>query len=166
LESCGKCLSENISVPYRLEDTQLLQIVGRQNLVTKFNRKVRSVSEEIIKNVKLHVETAPYFETHVRPHSHTTCFIMKDIIKHIGITLGYGLDDRGSRVRFPAEAGSFSLHHRVQNGPGAHPASYPMGTRGDRGVKLTTHLHLVPRSKNAWSYTSTPRIHLHGMVLI
>jgi hypothetical protein len=24
------------------------------------------------------------------------------------------------------------------------------------GVKLTTHLHLVPRSKNEWSYTSTP----------
>jgi len=25
-------------------------------------------------------------------------------------------------------------------------------------VKLTTHLHLVPRSKNAWSYTYTPSI--------
>jgi hypothetical protein len=25
---------------------------------------------------------------------------------------------------------NFSLHHRVQNGPGAHPASYAMGTRG------------------------------------
>jgi hypothetical protein len=43
---------------------------------------------------------------------------------------GYGLDDRGSRVRNPAEAGNFSLHHRVQNGSGAHPASYPMGTGG------------------------------------
>jgi hypothetical protein len=48
----------------------------------------------------------------------------------VGIALGYGLDDRGSRVRFPAGAGNFSLHHRVQNGSGAHPASYPMGTRG------------------------------------
>jgi hypothetical protein len=47
----------------------------------------------------------------------------------VGIELGYGLDDRGSRVRFPAGAGNFSLHHRVQNGSGAHPASYPMGTR-------------------------------------
>jgi hypothetical protein len=27
-------------------------------------------------------------------------------------------------------AGNFSLHHRVQNGSGAHPASYPMGARG------------------------------------
>jgi hypothetical protein len=48
----------------------------------------------------------------------------------VGITPGYGLDDRGFRVRFPAGAGNFSLHHRVQNGSGAHPASYPMGTRG------------------------------------
>jgi hypothetical protein len=47
-----------------------------------------------------------------------------------GIALGYRLDDRGSRVRFPAGAGNFSLHHRVQNGSGAYPASYPVGTRG------------------------------------
>jgi hypothetical protein len=47
----------------------------------------------------------------------------------VGIALGYGLDDRGSRVRVPAGAGNFSLHYRVQNGSGAHPASYPMGTR-------------------------------------
>jgi hypothetical protein len=41
----------------------------------------------------------------------------------------HGLDDRGSRVRFPVGAGNFSLHHRVQNSSGAHPASYPMGNR-------------------------------------
>jgi uncharacterized membrane protein (GlpM family) len=40
------------------------------------------------------------------------------------------MDDRCSRVRFSAEAGNFSLHHRVQNGSGAHPASYPMCNRG------------------------------------
>jgi hypothetical protein len=48
----------------------------------------------------------------------------------VGIALGYELDDWGSRVRFPAGAGNFSLHHRVQNGSGAHSASYTMGTRG------------------------------------
>jgi hypothetical protein len=48
----------------------------------------------------------------------------------VSIALGYGLDDRGSRVRFPAGAGNFSLHHRVQNDSGARPASYPIGTRG------------------------------------
>jgi hypothetical protein len=48
----------------------------------------------------------------------------------VDIALGYVLDNRGSGVRFPAGAGNFSLNHRVQNGSGAHPASYPMGTRG------------------------------------
>jgi hypothetical protein len=48
----------------------------------------------------------------------------------IGIALYYGLDDRGSRVRFPAGGGNFSPHHRIQNGSGAHPASYSTGTRG------------------------------------
>jgi hypothetical protein len=49
---------------------------------------------------------------------------------------GYGLDDRGSGVRFPAGAGNFSLLHRFQAGSGAHPGSYLMGT-GDSfsGIK-------------------------------
>jgi hypothetical protein len=82
----------------------------------------------------------------------------------VGIALGY---DRGSRVRFQAGAGNFFLHHSVQNGSGSYPASYPMDTRNSfpGGVKLTTHLHLVPRSKNEWSYTSTPPVGLHGVML-
>jgi hypothetical protein len=56
------------------------------------------------------------------------------------IALGYGLDNQGSGVRFPAVAGNFSLHHRVQNGSGAHSASYPMGTRGS-----------FPGGKAAWA---------------
>jgi hypothetical protein len=48
----------------------------------------------------------------------------------VGIALGYGLDDRGSRVRFPAGSGNFSLHHRIQPGSGAHTVSYSVGSRG------------------------------------
>jgi hypothetical protein len=48
----------------------------------------------------------------------------------IGIVLGYGLDDWGSRVQFRMRAGNFSCPHCVQNSSGAHPASYSMGTRG------------------------------------
>jgi hypothetical protein len=48
----------------------------------------------------------------------------------VGIALGYGLDDQGSRVRMPAGAGNFSLNHHIQNGSGAHPASCPVGTGG------------------------------------
>jgi hypothetical protein len=33
-------------------------------------------------------------------------------------------------------------------------------------MKLTTHLYIVSRSKNAWSYASTPQSHLwHGAQL-
>jgi hypothetical protein len=61
---------------------------------------------------------------------HKNMYISKSRDSSVGITLGYGLEDRGSRVRFSAGAGNFSLHPRVQNGSGAHPAAYPMGTTG------------------------------------
>jgi hypothetical protein len=89
----------------------------------------------------------------------------------VGIALGYELDDRGSRVRLPAGSGNFSLHHRFQNGSGAHPASYPMATRGSfPGVRRPgcEADHSPPSSaevKNAWSYTSTLPIRLHGVML-
>jgi hypothetical protein len=51
-------------------------------------------------------------------------------------------------VRVPAWARNFSLHHHVQTGSGAHPASYRMDTRGSfPGGKATSYLHLVPRSR-------------------
>jgi hypothetical protein len=49
----------------------------------------------------------------------------------VGIALGYGLDDRGSRVRFPVGAGNSYLHHRVQNGSGAQwvPGTLSLGVK-------------------------------------
>jgi hypothetical protein len=73
--------------------------------------------------------------------------------------------------RVPAGAGNFSPHHRVQNGSGTHPGSYPVGTRGSfPGVKLPGREadHSPPSNaevKNAWSYTSTPSVRLHCVVL-
>jgi hypothetical protein len=54
----------------------------------------------------------------------------KSRVSSVGIVNDYGLDYRMSGVRIPAGAGNLSLHHCVQTGSGAHPASYPMGTRG------------------------------------
>jgi hypothetical protein len=77
----------------------------------------------------------------------------------VGIALGYGLDERGSMVRFPAA------------GSGAHPASYAMGASGSfSGVKRpgreADHSPLASAEvKNEWSYTFTPPTRLHGMVL-
>jgi hypothetical protein len=47
--------------------------------------------------------------------------------RSVGIELGYGLDDRSSRVRFQAEARNLSLYHRFQTGSGAHSASLSNG---------------------------------------
>jgi hypothetical protein len=57
-------------------------------------------------------------------------FSIKSRDSSVGIVLGYGLDDRGFRFLFPSGAGNFFLHHRVQNGSGAHPALYPVRSRG------------------------------------
>jgi hypothetical protein len=90
----------------------------------------------------------------------------------VGIALGYGLDDRGSRVRLPAGAGNLSLHHNVQNGSGAHPASYLMVPGAlSLGLKRPGREadHSPPSSakvNNVWSYTSTPPVRLHFVVLI
>jgi hypothetical protein len=89
----------------------------------------------------------------------------------VSIALGYGLDERGSRVRFPAWAGNFSLHHRVQNGSGAHPTSYSVGTRGSfPEVKRPKREadHSPPSSTEVKEcvelYLHSP-IRLHGVVL-
>jgi hypothetical protein len=90
------------------------------------------------------------------------------------------LDDRMNGVRFPAGARTFPLHHRIQTGSSAHPASYRMGTWGSF-PRETDHLHLVSGSSigimNLWSYASTPQdvfvalclltytIRLHDLVL-
>jgi disulfide bond formation protein DsbB len=57
---------------------------------------------------------------------------------------------------------NFSLHHRVQTGSGAHPASYPVSTRGSfpGGKWLGSEVNSPPSCaevNNAWSYTSFPQ---------
>jgi hypothetical protein len=65
--------------------------------------------------------------------------------------------------RAPAGFGKFFLHHSVQNGSGANPASYSVGTRGlSLGVKRPEREddNWPPSSavvKNEWRYTSIPQ---------
>jgi hypothetical protein len=74
----------------------------------------------------------------------------------------YILDDRRS---IPGRG----MDLYVQTGPGAHPASYPMGTGGTspggkaRPGRDADHLpHLVPKSRMSGSYDSYPPWRLHG----
>jgi hypothetical protein len=71
----------------------------------------------------------------------------------------------GDRGSIPAGAKDFSSNLWVQIGSGSHPASCTVGTGGPfpgvnrcRGVTLTTHPHLVPRSRMSRSYTPLPPI--------
>ena len=66
------------------------------------------------------------------------------------IATGYGLDGPGIESRWRER---FSAP--VQTGPGAHPAFCTMGTgsfpvvKSDRGVTLTLHPFLMPRSRKS-----------------
>jgi hypothetical protein len=88
----------------------------------------------------------------------------------VSIVSDNGLDDRVIGVRSPAWAKDFSSILYVQTGSEAHLASCTMGTVGPfqgakrgRGVMLTTHPHLVPRSGMSRSYTSSPSKRLRGV---
>jgi hypothetical protein len=71
-------------------------------------------------NVKLSSIKRKFFNVKTEKENKNTT---KDDDSSVGTALGYGLNDRGSMVRFPAGAENLSLHHRVQNGSGAHSAS-------------------------------------------
>jgi hypothetical protein len=95
----------------------------------------------------------------------------KSLDSSVGIALGYGLDDRGSGVRFAAGAGNFSLHCHIQTGSGSTqpPIQWVPGAPSlvvkRPGCEAD---HSPPSSaevKNEWSYNSTPPVRLHGVVL-
>jgi hypothetical protein len=73
-------------------------------------------------------------------------------------------------VRSPVEAKVFSLTSASR--PALGPTQSPMqwvpvvispGVKRGRGVTLTTHPHLVPRSRMSRSYTFSPPKRLHGV---
>jgi hypothetical protein len=51
-------------------------------------------------------------------------------LTELGMVVGYRLDDREIRVRFPVSATDFSLLYIIQIGFSAHSASYSMGSKG------------------------------------
>jgi hypothetical protein len=74
------------------------------------------------------------------------------------------MDDQGS-IRERCGEGIIFVHHSVQAGSGAHPASHPMCTEVKRPGHEANHSP-PPNAevKNAWNYTSTPPC-LHGVLL-
>jgi hypothetical protein len=87
----------------------------------------------------------------------------------VGIALGYGLDDRGSRVRFLAGLGIslFTTMSGTTLGPTQPPIQWVPGALSRRVKRPGCEAdHSPPSSaevKNAWNYTSTPPIRQREM---
>jgi hypothetical protein len=106
--------------------------INHQECLNRFSVFVESLVTSSCHGIKLNnFCQVPNGTAFTLTHCIVTCYTPRHKFSSLfhKYSLPYGLDDRGSRVRFPAWAGNFSLHHRVQNGSGAHPASYPTGTR-------------------------------------
>jgi hypothetical protein len=85
-----------------------------------------------------------------------------------GTVLGYGPDDQGFESQQRLEILLFTTASRPALGPTQPPTKEVPGALF-WGVKQLRHEadHSPPSNakvKNVWSYTSTPPIHIHGMV--
>jgi hypothetical protein len=86
----------------------------------------------------------------------------------VSIVSDYRLDDRGSisdrgRVFFfypPSPGRIWGPSRLLSNG---YRGPFPRWIKRGRGVMLTTHPHLVPRSRMSRSYTSSHPTRLHGV---
>jgi hypothetical protein len=95
----------------------------------------------------------------------TKCMLEKWDQKLVNRQLGQ--TNRAGQLRgwslSPAGVKNFHFSMLFRPALGVHPTSYPMGTGGSflrgkssRGVKLTTHLQLVPRSRKCGSIHPLP----------
>jgi hypothetical protein len=89
----------------------------------------------------------------------------------VGIATGYGLENRGVWIQVPVGSRNFSspLLPRPALRPTQPPIQRVLGVffswgGSGRGMKLTVHFQLVPRSRKLDLYIHSP-IHLHSRVL-
>jgi hypothetical protein len=98
--------------------------------------------------------------------------VFMSTLSSVGITLGYGLDDRGY-LGFDSRWGLgiflFVTLSRTALGPTQPPLQLVPGALSLEVKRPGREAdHSTPSSaeaKNAWSYTSTPPIYIHGVVL-
>jgi hypothetical protein len=128
------------------------ELLHENDIVPKSNQTIYSVRTQQHTQSPVS-QNRSVFRSHPRPSSGLHFNIKRYYLctpgSSVGIATGYGLEGSGIESRWEAR---FSAP--VQTGPEAHPASCIMGTgsfpgvEGGRGVTLTPHPPLVPRSKN------------------
>jgi hypothetical protein len=158
-----------------LGSTQPLTEIGTKNLLAGKERPARKADLIAIceprRLTTLWASTGCYsdgFNNRNKRIQYDTVAIPRD--SAVGTATGYELDDRGVGIRVPVGAKLFSSPQhldRLKVPPSflsnGYRGLFPRGERG-RGVKLTSHLQLEPRSKNVNLYIQSP-IRLHGAVL-
>jgi hypothetical protein len=131
-------------IHYVCEAARLMNFTGTEWSRTQLTRRCKCLG---------HIQSSPrtLFIICVRTHK---CVV--------GIASAYGLDDRGVGDRVPGGSRRFSSPRRPDR-PWGPPSLLPTGTRGlfprgesGRGVKLTTHLRLVTRSRKCGSIHPFP----------
>jgi hypothetical protein len=112
----------------------------------------RHLSEEIRKK-KIYIALQYFIKLVMRVQSNFCQNPLRSQDSAVGITTGYGLDDRVVGVRVPIGSRIFSSPRRpdrlwgsIQSPIQWVPGAVSLGLSG-RGVKLTTHIQLVSRSK-------------------
>jgi hypothetical protein len=109
--------------------------------------------------------------TYIMRYMNIICFNKHKPVRSVSIVFDYGLNDRAIEVRSPAEAKRiFPLASvsRSTLGPTQPPVQWvpevlSPGLMRGRGVTLTTHPHLLPRSIMSRSYISSPAKLLSGV---
>jgi hypothetical protein len=103
-------------------------------------------------DVGFRLRVGKWFQLRRPDNEHTISTALQDGPKWLSRLDGCGsVPEKGNRFVSPLI---------VHTGSGAHLVSYQLGTGGDsRRVKLTTHLHPVPRSRMA-------QLHLHSLTHI
>jgi hypothetical protein len=105
-----------------------------------------------------------YTHIHV-PHKHDSALSVSSVSMATGQTAG---------VRFTAgPKKNVSFFRSTQTGSAADSVSYPLGTRDPfsgnkaaRGVKLTTHFHLVLKSRMVDIYITLPHVFVLWLLIL
>ena len=146
LDRCGKSLPIGIRSPDHPVRSESLYQLSYTGLYIIFSQRVTQPLNMSLSQLQFIVHLC-ILHTCVYIYTYICIYI------YVGIATDYELDDPGIESRWRRD------FPPVQNGPGAHPASCKMGTvsfpgvKCGRGVLLTTHPVLVPRS---WKIRAIP----------
>ena len=147
---CLKPLMWDVPICHTLSNTCQNGLGGLNNLTLCNFSVSKAVSVHSSKDIQEKRSIAP---------------LMEGWDSSVGVARCYRMEGLGTESRW---GDRFSIS--VQIDPGAHPASYTVGTESlswgysGRCVALTTHPHLVQRLKNEYSYTCITHLDLHDLL--